>query len=246
MVPDTELLDQPATDELPPVDDLPPIDDVELSVGSMADYNAFSWGSDLLYCPSQWFMMSEDIGIVNGERQMLVDAAKRKDEDAITKLEIAKQVVLEMMARTREDRHKHDSSGRPLFIGLDGKETIETSYRSPQGELTVFKRATERRSTFGIRKGREAQGGPGTPYIGEGYWKRMVEEQFYDLFPKMEFKKLKPDFTPKDYPTPQAMDYAKQQHAEKVANPNSAERKRLMRWLTPFLKNPVSKWTGED
>lgn len=229
--------------EVPSPDEL----DGELLRGAQTSDPGVSWGTDLIYMPSDWIMVTEDIGITNGERALLVANAKSGDKDAAKLCETAKQVILEMMRRTRIDKPVEDDRGRAVFLDENGKDTIKPSNGGHGEDLIVYKRKTERRSAFGIRKGREAQSGPGTKYLGEAYWKRMVEENFYDLLPKLEFKHK--DFgavTGNFGSQPNALEFAKQRHAEIVANDNSAQRQRLLKWLVPFLKNPVSSWDGEE
>jgi hypothetical protein len=236
-------------DGLPPVDD---IGDAELLVGGVDLNKGFQWPSNLLSCPSEWFMLASDIpGITDSERSLLAERAAKGHADAIKTCETAKQVILEMMRRTREDRGLETSTGQPLFIDENGKQTPISGYWTGTGQRTLIqnKRATERRSVFAVRKGREAMSGPGTPYVGEAYWKRMVEENFLDLLPKLQFKKPNLNEYRGSFGANSAMDGDRLQimtHAEKVLDDNSAERQRLKRWLTPFLKNPVCKWDGEQ
>lgn len=239
----TEPTTNPSTavavaDELPPIDQFP----------EAATERGFEWTSDQLALPSEHFMLASDIpGLRDSDRKNLVARAQAGDKASIATCKLFTQVFLEMMYRSREQRLKEDSSGRPLYINEHGKETIQSSTKV-EGQLVVFKRATENRSRYGVRKGREAQSGPGVPYIGEAAWKRRVEEHNYDLIQRVEFKKPNLDEFAGQFGAVSAMNndaLQKQVHATKVLDDTSGERRKLLGWLRPFLKNPVCKWDGE-
>lgn len=221
----------------------------KLIAGDAPGSDKVDWPQGIVRLPIQNWITAEDLGFSERNKLTIVDRAKAGDAKAIKILNTTCQVLLELMKRDKEMRHSVNERNQPLYFDNHGNLTTESgskTERDMDGRFLRFRPALEERSKHGVKAGREAGSGPGTAWNEPGEWKKRVEENFYELFPKLKYREWKPAFSAGQFGTvPGAVEYAKQKHAEGMDPQTGMERQATLAWLEPFLKNPVSDWDGQ-
>jgi hypothetical protein len=232
--------------------DLPPLaglDEGEFAEPALEPDGEIKWNGQLTHLPSRHFLMCRDIGLVDHERHALVASVRLGNKDAIEKVRVAQNVLLECMRRTRVKRQKINGKRQLLYKDRFGKETTEqyAPEKDARGAGIPHEIQSEMRSEFGVRPGAECFAGEGVDMPTPGQYKLQVEEHFLDLLPRLYFKQEQPDLYSNFPAETNSPELAKRMHAEKVMNNQSPERASLLRWLTPFLAHGAKcEWNGLD
>lgn len=208
------------------------------------------WPMQLLLLPRTMALRCEDLGFKPEERAAIVKSALANDKTALAKMNVALNVFVELMGIYQEERQVVDArTGELLFIDQNGNLTTQHFYITNQEtkKYAPNQRAMEMRSPWGVRPGVECRSASGTEMPQPGHYKKMVEQNFDDLLPRLRF--LSDRLDPSE-PDPNAMRpehtamYA--ENLKALVNDNHFRRKPLLGWLTEFLKKPVATWNGLD
>ena len=149
-------------------------------------------------------------------------------------------------ARDLAPRHVESNSGKKVYFDHNGEPTTNkysTHVTNDRGEYLEHEAVIEDRSRWAVRAGRETLTAPGAEMPRPGHLKMMVEEHFEDLFPRLVFRSKTPDtkYVHEDDNRDAFL------AAHKLATSDDGElRGGLLSWLPEFLKQPQSKWNGED
>ena len=204
-----------------------------------------NWPSGLTTLPSKFGVTAKDLGYNELEKNIIADRATAGSEKEAKILETALQVFLELMARDIEPRQMVDQAGHKLYIdGLNPTEGTRRKYYTNDLDETIENGpAMEERSRWGVRAGIETNQAQGFEMPKPGHYKQYVADHWNDLFRKLQFRSEVPDYKHM-HPSDSREVYAAA--VERATSDEGEIRKTLLQWLTPFLKNPKTQWTGEE
>ena len=205
------------------------------------------WPEGLRRLPAEFGLLTTDLGFEESEQRRIGEkAAAGKDKKAVEIFNKTREVLLELMARDTAPRHVESNSGKKVYFDHNGEPTTNkysTHITNDGGEFIQHEPVIEDRSRWGVRAGRETLTAPGAEMPRPGHLKLMVEENFEDLFPRLVFRSKTPDtkYVHKDDNRDAFL------AAHKQATSDDGElRSVLLDWLPEFMKQPQSKWNGED
>lgn len=205
------------------------------------------WPEGLRRLPAEFGMKTSDLGFEEAEQRRIAEkAVAGKDHEAVKIFNTTREVLLELMARDVCRRQVESNTGKKVYFDHEGNPTTlkySTHVFDESGQAIEHAPAMEERSRWGVRGGRETLTAPGAPMPNPGHIKRMVEENFEDLFPRLVFRSDTPDT--KYVHEKDSRDAFMAAHKAAVSNDGEL-RKGLLSWLPAFLKKPVSNWNGED
>lgn len=200
----------------------------------------FEFDVALKELPRQFAMKTTDLGYSEAEyRELAQQYAEGSEAESVKNFATTmKNVLFELMSRDVHERVLYRNTGNttlPWYITDESGNVV--MQRIANGSVSP-KVKTKRCSRWAV----DVDDCVGAPTPFPGFYKQAVEQHLASLLPELVFLSdvANPgNIQPQDVsPSFEAM------HAGAISDRNP-RRNKLLEWLRPFLKAPVSKWEGK-